>query len=119
MKKLILGLSVWLTSSITLANPILTCKGSDVGGALVKQLIVERGAQGLEVKILPYIGGWKEVRILKSISTPVSSKLMLSTNTGFKTSLVIYKKQAVMLYELESKVQREDSGALVEFLSCQ
>lgn len=102
-----------------MATPILTCKTTGAGGSLIKQIVVERGAKGLVIKAESYAGdGLNEVKILKSISTPVSSKYVLKANTGLKTSLVMFKKQAVMLYEAESAADLDENGASVEFLSC-
>jgi hypothetical protein len=119
MKKLILGILAAVGSSSAFASPILTCKTTGAGGALIKQIILEKGAGGLMVKAESYAGeGLQEVKILKSISTPVSSKYVLKTNTGAKTSLVMYEKQAVMLYEAETASEFDENGASVEFLSC-
>ncbi|MCB9026247.1 MAG: hypothetical protein H6625_08025 [Bdellovibrionaceae bacterium] len=120
MKKAILGLFVFAFSSLSMANEtIITCKGMNTGGALVKQLIVEKETSGLVVKAESYAGeGLNEVNILKSISTPTATKLILETNVGAKTSLVMSGKQAVMLYEAETIDDLDENGASIEFLTC-
>ena len=119
MNKVIFGLITLLVSTITLAKPVLICNTTNAGGALIKQIIIEQRDKGLSVKAESYSGGGLvEIKILKSISTPVSTKHVLDSNTGAKTSLVIYKKQAVMLYEAASADDFTDNGANVEFLSC-
>ncbi len=119
MEKVILGLALVIGTSTSFAAPILTCKTTGAGGALIKKIVVEKVVNGLAVKSESYMGGGlSEVKILSSISTPVSTKLVLEANTGAKTSLVIFKKQAVMLYEAETAADLDENGASVEFLIC-
>lgn len=119
MRSLIFGMAVLVGTSTAMATPILTCKSTGAGGALIKRIVVEREGKELVVKAESYEGGGlAPVKILKSISTPVSSKLVLEANTGAKTSLVMFKKRAVMLYEAETAADLDENGASVEFLSC-
>jgi hypothetical protein len=118
MKKIIM-LALLSISTLTMAETILSCKTTGAGGALIKQIIVEKGTSGLKVSAESYAGGGlSEVKILKSLSTPVSTKLILDANLGAKTSFVMYKKNAVMLYEAETASDLDENGANVEFLSC-
>ncbi|MBK7892721.1 MAG: hypothetical protein IPJ84_18300 [Bdellovibrionales bacterium] len=120
MKSIIAATALLACSTAATAAPVLSCESSGAGGALVKNLTVERGgAQGYIVKVESYMGGGlKDVPVLSVASTPVSTKLFLNANTGAKTSLVMHDKQAVMLYEAESANDLDETGASVEFLNC-
>lgn len=119
MKILVITLMAALSAQSTFASTVLSCNSSGAGGALVKQLILSRGANSTTLKMESYAGeGLNEVKVIKTVSTPVSTKFVLEANTGAKTSLVVFKKQAVLLYEAERAADLTEDGASVEFLIC-
>ncbi len=117
---LLLAISTLGTAASAAGSPILSCKTAGAGGSLVKSLTVEQGPAGVEIQAETYDGGgFSKIKILDTIPGPTSTKYVLDANTGSKTSLVMYGKQAVIVYEAEVAGDPDDNeGAAVEFLIC-
>lgn len=119
MKHLILVVLGTLIAASAFGATTLTCKTSGAGGSIYKQLVLEREPTGYILKTETYRGGGlAPQKILSSISTPVSTKFTLTNDPEEKISLVVYKNQAVILYEAGPQGEQNDMGSVVEFLTC-
>lgn len=106
-----------VTSNFAQAGTDLKCISSGAEGSLVKTLDVTQSDAGLVVMVSSMMSpesGAVEVKIKKHIPRPTSDKYELEAEIGGKMNLVIYKKQAVILYEAGSEF-----GNNVEFLTCE
>lgn len=117
MKKIfmVLGL-ITLATSAAHAAPIISCKSSGAGGSLVKTLEVTNSETGLKVMISSVMNpeaGAIEIKIKNHTSSPTSDKYELDADVGGIMNLVMYKNQAVILYD-----GGPDFGTNVEFLKC-
>jgi hypothetical protein len=106
-----------VTASTAFATPILTCKSSGAGGAMIKSLVLEKGqGPGYVVKMeSAFEDGVVETKIPSGISTPVSTQYALKEDHDLKMTLVAYGQQAVVLYQ---STDGSDSQVNVEFLKC-
>lgn len=117
MKNIMMLLScMLLTATAAHAETLISCKSSGAGGSMVKTLEVTKSDTGLKVMISSVMSpesGAIEVKIKNHTSSPTSDKYELDADVGGVMNLVMYKKQAIILYD-----GGPDFGSNVEFLKC-
>ncbi len=109
--------------SVCQKGDILTCSGFDDGGSTIRQLIYNKKTKELQIDSVFYKPGLMPVKIIKSISTPTSTKLVLEGNSGGQVSLNVKGNKAVILYEVNKVADfksalKTTGAATVELLDC-
>ena len=111
--------------SVCQKGDILTCSGSEDEGSTVRQLIYNKKTNELQIDSIFYKPGLMPVKIVKSISTPSSTKQVLEGSPfDGQMSLIVKGDKAVILYEVLTEEAFKDSletstgAATVELLDC-
>ena len=110
--------------SVCQKGDILTCSGFEDEGSTIRQLIYNKKTNELQIDSVFYKPGLMPVKIVKSISTPSSTKQVLEGNSDSQMSLIVKGDKAVILYEVVTEEAFRDSleasagAATVELLDC-